>query len=274
MRRPRLRQVPTGATSTPTMGRWSEARTTVRASTGTSPDELRPDELTRACTRMLRVAGAGVSLMSDDLRVPLGASDDTASLAERLQFTAGSGPCWVAESTGRPVRVSSADMEQRWPRFAASLLERTPYRSIVSVPLPGLGGGWGGALDLYLDQPTRAYVFGVGEACVVAELVAAELRAALDDGRPGTRHAPGSSLATATSTVPSMSASPGTLMSTWLALGMVAVERDTSAQGALTLVREHASEASANLTAQRILDGSLGSGDLRPAPAAALAVAV
>lgn len=198
---------------------------------------------------MLRVAAAGMSLMGDDLRVPLGASDDTASVAERLQFTAGSGPCWAAESTGHPVRVSAADMQQRWPRFATSLLERTPYRSIVSVPLPRLGNGWRGALDLYLDQPTRAHVFGVAEACVVADLVAAELRTALEEEQR-------------------------TTTSTWLALGMVAVERDTTAKGALELVREHAFDVPAHVVAQAILDGSLGTGDLGAAPDAALAVAV
>ena len=41
----------------------------------TSGDDLLPAVLARACVRVLGVAGAGLSI-TDELRVPLGASDD------------------------------------------------------------------------------------------------------------------------------------------------------------------------------------------------------
>src|SRR3954471_8525889 len=56
--------------------------------------ELLPTRLTRACLAVLPAAdGAGLSLLDNDFRVPIGATDDVAALAERLQFTIGEGPC-------------------------------------------------------------------------------------------------------------------------------------------------------------------------------------
>ncbi len=55
--------------------------------------ELLPERLARACARVLPVDGAGISLFfAEDRRLPLGASDHPASIAERMQFTAGEGP--------------------------------------------------------------------------------------------------------------------------------------------------------------------------------------
>src|SRR6185437_11302048 len=58
--------------------------------------ELLPVRLAQACVAVLPVSGAGISLLYDDFRVPLGASDDAASCAEQLQFTTGEGPCLQA----------------------------------------------------------------------------------------------------------------------------------------------------------------------------------
>jgi hypothetical protein len=57
--------------------------------------ELLPVRLARAAVRVLPgVAGAGISVLADPgMRVPLGASDEDAATAERLQFTVGEGPC-------------------------------------------------------------------------------------------------------------------------------------------------------------------------------------
>ena len=51
--------------------------------------ETLPTDLTKACVEVLQVDGAGLSAVSDRVQVPLGASDDDAVAAERLQFTVG-----------------------------------------------------------------------------------------------------------------------------------------------------------------------------------------
>ena len=44
-------------------------------------------------------------------------------------------------------------MTLRWPVFSAQLVEQTPFRSVVSLPL--LDHGPVGALDLYLTSSSR-----------------------------------------------------------------------------------------------------------------------
>ena len=70
-------------------------------STGPTEPELLPNRLAAACTAVLPVDGAGICLFdSTGIRIPVGASDRDAALAERLQFTAAQGPCLDAHSLG------------------------------------------------------------------------------------------------------------------------------------------------------------------------------
>ena len=53
---------------------------------------LLPTRLSRPCVEELPVVGAGLSLFSaPTMRIPVGAGDDTADAAERLQFTVAQG---------------------------------------------------------------------------------------------------------------------------------------------------------------------------------------
>lgn len=79
--------------------------------------------LLRSCCRATGLDGAGVSIVDGDgAREPLYASDEAASVIERLQLTLGEGPCVDASATGTPVLV--ADL--------------TDPRDIVAQPLAGL----------------------------------------------------------------------------------------------------------------------------------------
>jgi hypothetical protein len=117
--------------------------------------EVLPTLLAQACVAVLPVAGAGVS-MTQELRVPLGYSDEVAAAAERLQTTVGEGPCLTAASWGEPVVADVAVMASRWPMFTTKLVEQTPYRWVISLPLPAPdwpGQRWG-AVDLYSIRPS------------------------------------------------------------------------------------------------------------------------
>ena len=110
---------------------------------------LLPEVLARACVAVLPVEGAGITV-TQDLRVPLGASDEVALRAERLQTTLGEGPCLEAVLTPLPLTAGLDALHQRWPAFAAEFVGQTPYRSVASLPLiPPRGGRRLGALDLY-----------------------------------------------------------------------------------------------------------------------------
>ena len=124
-----------------------------RRNSGLAGPELLPVRLMRACAKVLPVAAAGISMFSrGDHRVPLGASDDTAAFAERLQFTVGEGPCLNAHNQGRPILATEAVIAERWPTFYDELVTHTPYRSITSFPVRrGLNGD--AAIDLYFTDP-------------------------------------------------------------------------------------------------------------------------
>ena len=66
---------------------------------------------------------------SDGMRIPVGASDDPAAAAERLQFTAAEGPCLDAQALARSVLATETLIEQRWPDFYSGLVTRTPFRA-------------------------------------------------------------------------------------------------------------------------------------------------
>lgn len=92
----------------------------------TAGPDLLPVRLARACVGVLGVDGAGLSVVSGAFRVPLGASDDVAALAERLQFTQGEGPCLDAAVHGRLVVAAEPELQRRWPMFPQELLTAPP----------------------------------------------------------------------------------------------------------------------------------------------------
>ena len=142
--------------------------------------ELVPMVLCQACVAVLPVAGAGISL-TDELRVPLGASDPTVARAEVLQTTLGEGPCLGATAQDGPLVADLDTMAGRWPLFHRQFVVQTPYGSVVSLPLSSPQSSLRfGALDLYLEEPDRVPDFFVAE---VAAHVAGPI-ATLLFGRP------------------------------------------------------------------------------------------
>ena len=145
----------------------------------------------RACVAGLDVDGAAISLLTGSVaRQTLAATDETAQLLEDLQFTLNEGACMEAASTGRPVLV--ADLRQsseveRWPVFAAAVMEHSAVRAVFALPLQ-----WGavnlGVLDLYRlvpgaldDEQTRDAMASAD----MAALMMLGLRTEPDDGGAG-----------------------------------------------------------------------------------------
>ncbi len=141
---------------------------------GDDPEVL-PVQLARAAAAALGVDGAGLSIHDPaGLSTPLGANDEAATTAERLQFTAGAGPCTFAASSGWPVFAPEDQLRTRWPAFHDLLVTHTAFRSVVALALPGdLRGS--GALDLYLTHPVGLVTFDAVEALCVAELISDQL---------------------------------------------------------------------------------------------------
>jgi hypothetical protein len=189
--------------------------------------ELLPVRLSVACSRVLAVDGAGLSLAGPDgQRIPLGASSELAARAERLQFTAGEGPCATAQEAREPIFAVLDDLRRRWPRFADLLLEETTYRGVVALPLSEAIAGFG-AIDLYFGDEAAVPELDVFEAMAVGDLVTTELSEAAvwstwtaDDG-PAWLHGP----------------SAEQRAGVWEALGAVSLALDVDTPMALDLLR-------------------------------------
>lgn len=131
--------------------------------------DLLPTVLARAAARVLTVDAAGISLLGGRHRVPLGATTSAAAAAERWQFTVGEGPCFSAYRHGEPVIADEATMAGNWPVLYDQFCDRSPYRSVVALPLSH-GATRTGAMDLYFTQSAPGSAFDLDAARAVATL--------------------------------------------------------------------------------------------------------
>lgn len=110
------------------------------------------EQICRACVEGLGVDGAAISVLTDSpSRETLCATDAAAARVEELQYTLGEGPCIEAATSGRPVLVPDVEEaagQDRWPMFAASVVEQTLVGALFALPLQ-LGTINLGVLDLY-----------------------------------------------------------------------------------------------------------------------------
>ncbi|MGY1740615.1 MULTISPECIES: ANTAR domain-containing protein [unclassified Blastococcus] len=191
--------------------------------------ELLPDRLARAAAKVLPVDGAGISLFfAEDRRLPLGASDPVSAEVERLQFTAGEGPCLSAHAEGRAIVADEDTIGTRWPAFHDLLVAATPVRGTISLPLAdGLSGI--GALDLYVVPPGDIATLGLQDALVVADEVAATLRAQSELSRQA---------GDAPAWVEAPSVDRRAVV--WQAMGFVNAGLGVESEDALALLRGHA----------------------------------
>jgi hypothetical protein len=111
------------------------------------------DQLCNACVKHLEVDGASISLMYDgSSRGTFGSSGEMSRKLDELQFTYGQGPCLDAVRDGSPVLVADLnhDPEDRWPAFAAAVLE-TGISAVFALPIL-VAHDHVGALDLFRGE--------------------------------------------------------------------------------------------------------------------------
>jgi hypothetical protein len=216
--------------------------------------ELLPVRLARACARTLSVDDAGLSLVdASQQRVPLGASSEVAEVAERLQFTVGTGPCMTAQETRQPVFAVEEDLRRRWPVFTQLLVEQTPFRAVVALPLqPALAGA--GAIDLYFRTSAEVLDLEVFEAIAVGELVTS----ALSDAAVWSEWTPAEGPEWMHGPAPQRRAA------VWEAIGKLSVELELGAADALTLLRAYAYAAGGTVddVSEALLSGRTSAADL------------
>jgi hypothetical protein len=199
----------------------------------TAIPELLPVRLAKACVQVLPVTGAGLSLLNHDFRVPVGASDEVASRAERLQFTQGEGPCLDAARTSRIVIAGEADIREQWPLFAAEFFEQTPYRGAMCLPLR-LSPETVGALDLFVTDPDDLAAISLTDAVSVCDQIIDALTIA--------QAITGSAGAFSDEPEPVwlQSGAARNRTNVWVAMGMLMTRLDSTAPDALAVLRGYA----------------------------------
>ena len=222
---------------------------------GLARPELIPVRLARACARVLPVAGVGISMFgSDGIRIPVGASDDEAAIAERLQFTAAEGPCLDAHELARSVLATETLIAQRWPDFYTGLVARTPFRAIAAFPWPDALKG-AGTVDLLFRNSRDLADLDISQADEVIAQVEHTLNSenAIEFSPLG----PG----------PAWLAGPAATSrnAVFIAMGMLNVALDVPAPDALALLRGHAYATNRTIDdiAHDLADRRIAAQDLR-----------
>jgi hypothetical protein len=223
--------------------------------------ELLPVRLSRAAASVLAVDAAGFSVLDGDFRVPLGASDEIASLAERLQFTQGEGPCLDAARRGRALVADAEELSRRWPVFAHEFLARTPFRGIMALPL-AITDKTPGALDLYVTDVADLRSVPLADATVVADCIveALDFAAPVVPANIEVDELP--------DPVPTWLVGPSAQYRrlVWLAMGMAMSKFGVSAPDALALLRAHAygHDTVLDEVAAELVHGTLTLAELNP----------
>jgi hypothetical protein len=234
---------------------WAEVLQTVDV-------DLLPSALTAVCVEVLPFDAAGISLHGGPAaRVPLGSSDVDAATAERLQFTHGDGPCFLAMREGRPVVATQQRWQEQWPVLAEEHFARTAFHGGLAVPLR-VGATRFGVLDLYSRMSRTLDGSVVIDGQVVAALVTSVLLQHLH-GDDLDRAAVVSPIADLDATWLNGRAAVERRQ-VWVATGMVGLSLGIASDEALSILRAHsfATSRTVDELAGDIVQGRLDVGEL------------
>ena len=147
---------------------------------GKSADEIQQIVVESAVQLIDGCDRAAIGVLDGERFRSAAATDDVMRLIDELQNQVGEGPCLEA-SVDNVVQVDNdIATGSQWPRLAAIVVERTPVRAMLAVPLVDEGRR-AGALNVFADR-TNAFD---GEAVDNAAILASFASVALG----GARHA-------------------------------------------------------------------------------------
>lgn len=210
--------------------------------------DLRPAELATAAAHVTGATAGGLTLVQPLVRLPIGASDADAEVAEQVQASLGSGPCLEAVDARAPLAADEVDLVASWPMYHRLLVERTRFRAVASFPMVQPGGAVFAALDLYSDDPV--WTLSCDLVTIqrdVADLVGMMLLGSIL-GQAGRASWPGDERALRRQQV-------------WVAVGMVCEASAVSDADAMAMLRAYA------FASDRLLDDvaeEMLTGDLHP----------
>jgi hypothetical protein len=203
------------------------------------------------CVGALPVTGAAITAMtSPDHQHRVWATDEVAVRIDELQFRLSEGPCVEAFTSGVPVLIADVaeGVHEKWPVFAAAVVQETRARGMYVFPLRG-GPISIGVLDFYRDEPGE---FAAPELARARRASTAAFWAVLDS-RPGARLDPTGAPQTQGPSGPAgarggaevdvegwLADAPLERAEVYQATGMVIAQLDVTADAALATLRAHA----------------------------------
>jgi hypothetical protein len=135
-------------------------------------DRGRSGRLCRASADVLRVSGAGVTIMSGRNSGPVCSSNELVGKLEDLQFALGEGPCHDAFTTG--VSVNEPDLAvcspSTWPHYTQRAFD-LGARAVFAIPLR-LDAAPIGVLTLYQDTIGLLSADQTADSIVIATVLA------------------------------------------------------------------------------------------------------
>jgi len=195
-------------------------------------DVLTPAALTRAVVQVLPVDGAGISIPTGALRMPLGSSSRTVAIAEELQTTLGEGPCLTAAQEQTTAVLDATEIASHWPLYTEELTAKTPFRAVAAIPLRAPGHGVFAALDLYTQSPRLHDQLDLADVEThLAAPAAALLTTCIEeiDAVEGPESRP-----------EWYQTAAGRRHDVWVAIGMIMASRPGRTRDTLSLMRAHA----------------------------------
>ena len=128
-------------------------------------------ELIDGCDR------AAIGVLDGDTFRSAAATDDVMRLIDELQDQVGEGPCLEASTDGIVQVDNDITVHSRWPELAKVVIERTPVRAMMGVPLLDEGQR-DGALNVFSDRTDVFDDEAVESAAILASFATVALAGA------------------------------------------------------------------------------------------------
>jgi len=125
---------------------------------------------------------AAIGILDGDTFRSAAATDDVMRLIDELQNQVGEGPCLEASTDGIVQVDNDITVASRWPELAKVVVERTPVRAMMGVPLVDEGHR-DGALNVFSDRTDVFDDDAVATAAILASFASVALAGARHSAR-------------------------------------------------------------------------------------------
>jgi GAF domain-containing protein len=144
---------------------------------GRSVDEIQQIVVESAVGLIDGCDRAAIGVLDGDTFHSVAATDDVMRLIDELQNEVGEGPCLEASADGIAQVDNDITVSSKWPRLAAIVVERTPVRAMLAVPLLD-GGQRSGALNVFADSTGAFDDDALGAAAILASFASVAIAGA------------------------------------------------------------------------------------------------